>query len=194
MCPTEKKLIRVPADLLAKLNRASNEAGKAFYEYIAENLEQALRARNLGRPLKEIVDFYELMALQRTAGSVVTPRETLNYLIQRLYPTEGEQLRKRWMDVGEWYGKYLQAKLQDKDPVEAFGKLMGVSQWDLNEFELKREGDTVTLRCVSFLLSIENTELLMSFVEGVMNSLGYEVGGRDYVRGMVSMKFFHKKP
>lgn len=194
MCPTKKKLINVPADLIAKLNKASNEAGKAFYEYIAENLEQALRAHNLGHPLKEIVDFYELMDVQKTAGSVVIPRETLNYLIQELYPTKGEQLRKRWMDAGEWYGKYLQTKLQDKDPVEAFGKLMTVSQWDLNEFELKKEGDTVTLRCVSFLLSKENTELLMSFVEGVMNSLGYEVRGRDYVRGMVSIKFLHKKP
>lgn len=69
-----------------------------------------------------------------------------------------------------------------------------VSRCDLDEFELKREDDTVTLRCVSFALSVEDTELLMSFVEGTMGSLRYEVQERDYVKGIVSMKFMHKKP
>ena len=188
-----RKLIAVPSELVRELNEAANRAGVPFYEFTVEALEQAVKAGRMKRTLREIVDFCELMEVQRTAGFVVAPKEVLNYFVQRLYSTEGEQLREMWREVGEWYGKYLQARLQGEDVVEAFGRLVRVSFWDLDEFELKREGDMMVLRCVSFALSVEDTELLMSFVEGAMGSLGYELKKRDYVKGIVSMKFMHGK-
>jgi len=189
----ERKLIAVPGELVRELNEVANRAGVPFYEFTVEALGQAVRASRMKRTLREVVDFCELMEVQRAAGFVVAPKEVLNYCVQRLYLAEGEQLRKMWMGVGEWYGKYLQARLRGEDVVESFGRLMRVSRWDLDEFELKKEDDTVTLRCVSFALSVEDTELLMSFVEGAMGSLGYEVKERDYVKGIVSMKFICKK-
>ena len=188
----ERKLIAVPGELVRELNEVANRVGVPFYEFTAEALGQAVRAGRMRRTLREIVDFYELMEVQKTAGFVVVSREVLNYCVQRLYSAEGEQLRKMWTGVGEWYGKYLQARLRDEGVVEAFSRLMRASRWDLDEFELKKEDGTVTLRCVSFALSVEDTELLMSFVEGAMGSLGYEVEERDYVKGIVSMKFIHK--
>ena len=189
----ERKLIAVPSELVKALNEVANRAGVPFYEFTAEALEQAVKASRMKRTLREIVEFYELMDLQRTAGFVVVSKEALNYCVQRLYVAEGEQLRKMWMGVGEWYGKYLLARLRGEGVVEVFGRLMRVSRWDLDEFALKREDDAVMLRFVSFALSVEDTELLMSFVEGAMGSLGYEVKERDYVKGIVSMKFIRKK-
>ncbi|MFQ6095561.1 MAG: hypothetical protein ACE5NN_05410 [Candidatus Bathyarchaeia archaeon] len=183
------KLIRAPEDLVARLSEASNREGKPFLEYITEAFEQALRAHEMNRSVKEIVDFYELMMMQKDAGMVVTPSETLNGLIQRLYRSDKEFLQKLWFDSGRWYGKYLLAKVGDGDPVELFVEVLKVTGWNLKDAEFKRNDDSIVFRCISFTLSMENTVLLMKFVEGVMTTLGYEVTNRDCMRGMINLNF-----
>lgn len=187
--PKDKKLIRVPSRLVAKLTRASNLEEKAFYDFTTESLEQAVRAHNMGISLKEIVDFYELMEIQRASGAVITPKDVLDYLISKLYPKEKAALQKKWYESGRWYGKYLDTKLRGRDAVEVFGRILSASKWDLNEVNVEREGETVMLRCVSFTLPLERTELLVRFLEGVMHSLGYETKKLDSTRGIITMEF-----
>ena len=185
----EKKLIRVPSDIVAKLNEAANRAGKSFYDYTSEVLEQALRASELGRPLKEIMDFFELMSVQRNAGLTITFSELLNYLISMLYPKEEKALHERWYEAGVWYGTYLQVKFRNKRTLDIFTKLLSESWWEINEVNLSKEEEGFVLRCVSFTLSLERTKLLMSFLEGVINSMEYEIVKKDCIRGMIILNF-----
>lgn len=187
--PKDKKLIRVPSRLVAKLTRASNLEEKAFYDFTTESLEQAVRAHNMGISLKEIVDFYELMEIQRASGAVITPKDVLDYLISKLYPKEKAALQKKWYESGRWYGKYLDTKLRGRGAVEVFGRILSASKWDLNEVNVEREEENVMLRCVSFTLPLERTELLVRFLEGVMHSLGYETKKLDSTRGIITMEF-----
>lgn len=188
----EKKLIRVPSDIVAKLNEAANRAGKSFYDYTSEVLEQALRANELGRPLKEIMDFFELMSVQRNAGLTITFTELLNYLISMLYPKEEKALHEKWYEAGVWYGTYLQVKFHNKQTLDIFTKLLSESWWELNEVNLSKEEEGFVLRCVSFTLSLERTKLLMSFLEGVINSMEYEIVKKDCIRGMIILNFTEK--
>jgi len=185
----EKKLIRVPSDIVAKLNEAANRAGRSFYDYTSEVLEQALRASELGRPLKEIMDFFELMSVQRNAGLTITFSELLNYLISMLYPKEEKALHERWYEAGVWYGTYLQVKFRNKRTLDIFTKLLSESWWEINEVNLSKEEEGFVLRCVSFTLSLEPTKLLMSFLEGVINSMEYEIVKKDCIRGMIILNF-----
>jgi len=185
----EKKLIRVPSDIVAKLNEAANRAGRSFYDYTSEVLEQALRASELGRPLKEIMDFFELMSVQRNAGLTITFSELLNYLISMLYPKEEKALHERWYEAGVWYGTYLQVKFRNKRTLDIFTKLLSESWWEINEVNLSKEEEGFVLRCVSFTLSLERTKLLMSFLEGVINSMEYEIVKKDCIRGMIILNF-----
>ncbi|MEM3174156.1 MAG: hypothetical protein QXU02_04625, partial [Candidatus Bathyarchaeia archaeon] len=79
----ETKLVRVYGDLVVKLNEAANREGISFMEYINSVLEQALRAHKMGRSLRDIVDFYELMWMQREAGLIMVPYEVLNKIAER---------------------------------------------------------------------------------------------------------------
>jgi len=184
-----KKLIPAPEELFSKLSEASNVAGKPFTSYVNEALEQAIRAHGLNRSLKDIVDFYQLMMMQKEAGLVIIPSETLNILIKRLYPKEKELLETIWFDSGRWYGKYLLAKVKNGDQVETFGEILKAISWNLKDVEFKKESNAVTFRCISFTLSLENTVLLMKFIEGAMRTLGYEISNQDYMRGMIHMEF-----
>ena len=54
---------------------------------------------------------------------------------------------------------------------------------------MEEESEVVKVRCVSPLLPLQNTELLVRFVEGVMDSLGYKVKNEDFMRGIVLLEF-----
>jgi len=184
-----KKLILAPSDLIAELMEISNREGKTFYSFVGEVFEQALRVYGLGHTLQEVVDFFELMETQKASGAVITPVDVLTYLIGRLYPSEREALQKEWFESGQWFGKYLSARFHGQDQVGAFGRLLTVSRWDLKEAEVREESGVVKVRCVSPLLPLENTELLLKFIAGVMDSLGYKLKKEDYLKGIILLEF-----
>jgi len=188
----EKKLILVPGDLVNKIMEISNKQGKTLFNFVTEILEQALRASDMNQSIKQLVDFYEAMETQKSSGAVIVPIDAFTYLISKLYPSDRKNLLKKWCESGEWYGKYMLAKFHDDDPIDAFKNLLTVSHWDLNEVSFAKDNDGIRVKCVSPLLPIENTELLMKFVEGVMHSFGYDIGKEDYARGMILLTF--KKP
>jgi len=184
-----KKLILVPSDLLARLMEISNREGKTFYGFVSEIFEQALRVYESECSLQDVVDFYELMETQRASGAVITPVDVLSYLIGKLYPSEREEMLKKWHESGQWYGKYLLTRFHDRNQVKTFGEILEASRWDLKEVHVEDDGEVVKLRCVSPLLPFENTELLVKFVEGVMRSLGYKTTKEDYLKGIILLEF-----
>jgi len=185
----ETKLIRVYSDLVAKLNEISNREGVPFMEYVNSALEQVVRAHRLGRSIKEVVDSYERMLIQREAGLVMAPLEALNKIVERFYPGEGDLLEGIWREAGLWYGKYLSIKIRDGEPLEVFRDMLKDSGWGIREINLERRGDRKLLKCFSLTLSLENTRLLMNFIEGVMEALGYKVLERNCLRGVIEIEF-----
>lgn len=186
--PEDTKLIVVPTRLVDQLRAVAARQGVSLSSYTAEALEQALRAAGLGASLQEAVDLYRLMEVQRGAGAVHIPRSSLDRLIGELYPASGEELRRIWYESGRWYGEYLRTKLKDDDVLGFFEKALLVS-WNLDEVEIRNDDGTVTLRYTSFTMSLESTELLVSFVSGAMHSIGFEEIDRDYLRGMATLRY-----
>lgn len=183
----ETKLVRVYGDLVAKLNEAANREGISFMEYINGALEQALRAHRMGRSLRDIVDFYELMWMQREAGLIMVPYEVLNKIAERFYPSEKETLESIWYESGVWYGKYLLVKVKDGDPAEVFVETLKSAGWDIKDVVFERHGRNAVFKCFSLTLSLENTALLSKFIEGVMEAIGYEILNKSHLRGVIEI-------
>jgi len=186
--PKDTKLIVVPSRLVERLRAVAARQGVHLSRYAAEALEQALRAEGLGTSLREAVDLYRLVEIQRGAGAVQISRSSLEQLVGELYPGNGEELRRIWREAGRWYGEYLRTKLNDDGVLGFFEKALLVS-WDLDEVEVRDDGGAVTVRCTSFMMPLEVTELLISYISGVMSSLGYEELDRDYLRGMATLRY-----
>jgi len=183
----EKKLIRAPDDLVSKLNEAANRQGKTFYSYLTEILEQAVRAYEMKRSLKEIIDHFEILEVHEKAGAISIPREVLDRIINKAYHEDGGVLQQIWSQTGRWYGTYLNSKFDDA--VEALSRLLKEGRWDLNEVTVKRNKEQVELRCVSTLLSEERSILLEKFVEGAMHSMGYKAEEGECFRGIIRLRF-----
>jgi len=189
----EKKFIAVRGDLLQRVIEIANRDGKTVFGFVNEIFQQALRAEELKVPLSEIIDFYTLIEVMKKAGSIITTSDVFNHLITRLYPLEKEGLQEKWYVSGVWYGKYLAMKFNDT--LEVFKKILEVCMWDVTEASLtKGDGGRVSLRCVAPSHTIENTELFLHFLRGVMHSFNYKIVREEFYKGIILMDLEERTP
>lgn len=187
----EKRLVAIPADLLTRLMEVANRQGKPFQTLLSQVVTDSLRVLESGRSLEDVVDFYELMDMQRSSGAALIPVDLCNYMASRLCETERENIIKRWHEAGSWYGKYLVSKFPDRDTPELLTKLLSATRGDLRDVQFTRDGSTVKFRCIAPHLPEDPTRLLASFVEGAMSSVNHRVVTQEILRGMILQEFTH---
>jgi predicted DNA-binding protein len=185
----DKKLIAVPGDLLEKIYAVSAREGKTPFLYISEIFEQALRAHDMGKSLRQVIDAYIMIETVKNSGSTIISSESLYAIIRKIYGGSSDELRRKWFETGEWYGKYILAKFGELKNPEELRNLIEAYLWDMNEIHLVRIDDRAVLRCISPHQPLELTELSASFLEGVMSVLGYKCVRKDVVKGVILMEF-----
>ena len=179
----------VQGDLAHRLMGIANRQGRTVYSLTNEIVEQAIEADLLDCPLKDIVEFYRLLRVEKDSGSVIIRKDNLLYMIDKLYPREKKVLWDKWYRSGRWYGKYLQVKFLNGEQFGVLEKLLDACAWDSSEFRLQRDGDNLVLNSVSLASSLEYTELVARFLEGIVHSLGYETTNNDITRGLIVLEF-----
>lgn len=185
----EKKLMAVQGDLAQRIIGIANRKGRTVYSFVNEILEQAIEADEMNRSLKQIVELYKLIEIERKSGAVITTRDIMSYLIKKLYPLEKDALLEKWHSSGQWYGKYLLVRFQDGEPLEVLEKLLHALAWDKSEVRVLRKEKSICLSCVAPERSPEYTELFSRFLEGVMHSLGYKMMKKDLLKGLILLDF-----
>ena len=184
---SDNKLLSLPKELLDRLQRAATRKGLSLAAYSAENLEEALRAEDILMPLGEAVESHRIHRVQLAAGAIQVPRQTLDKVVKALYSTEKEVTLSDWDEAGRWNGEYLRT-LFGENAIDVIGGALKVS-WNLDEVEMTHDEMKVELRFASFFLSEEMTELLVSYVVGLMAPLGYEKDEIDFIRGLAKLSF-----
>ncbi|HZY94681.1 MAG TPA: hypothetical protein VFE98_07480 [Candidatus Bathyarchaeia archaeon] len=177
--------------MLTRLMEVANRQGKPFQTLLSQVVTDSLRVLESGRSLEDVVDFYELMDMQRSSGAALIPVDLCNYMASRLCETERENIIKRWHEAGSWYGKYLVSKFPDRDTPELLTKLLSATRGDLRDVQFTRDGSTVKFRCIAPHLPEDPTRLLASFVEGAMSSVNHRVVTQEILRGMILQEFTH---
>jgi len=182
-----KRLVYVPEDVLGDVTKVSRSRGESLGQFIEEALRQVVLASDVGYDPRQMAGLLKVIRAYRVLGGAFVPLDVLNHLVTVAYEGGREQLQAKWYESGRWHGKYLKETFEN--PVETFKTFLEETRWDLNEVEVKQEDDLVRVRCISTLLTIEGTELLGKYVEGVMHSIGYETEKSDHVKGMVVLEF-----
>lgn len=182
-----KRLISVPGDLLEDVKRASVKEDASASKFVEDALKHAVKMNELGIDSKHLVEVCGIVQTYRVLGGAFVPTDVLNYLTSKAYADDKETFQAKWYESGLWYGKFLKEKFED--PVQAFKSFLEATRWDLSEVEVTRHSDIVKLRFISSVLSNEETELLVKFMEGVMRSLGYHVEKRDFMKGIAALEY-----
>lgn len=165
----------------------ANKQGKPFYSFVSEILDYALKVYNSGCSLGEIVEFHEFMDVYRALGAKIVSNEAFNYLISKSYPKDGAVLKEKWHEFGRLCGKGL--SIRYPRPVEVLERFLKAKEWELNEASIVQKGDNVSVKCISSILSSEETELLASFIDGVMRELKYKKSGEECLKGIISLEY-----
>jgi len=187
----DKKFIVVPAAVANRVRLVSGRLGSSVTDYAVDVFNQAFRVDEMGSGLEEAVDMYHLVTVHRGAGCIQVNRSRFKDLVERLYLDDAEELAGIWHESGRWYGAYLLAKLNGGDVLGFLEKDLLVS-WNLDEAEIKQQDFLVSVRCTSFGMSMELTELLVNYLVGLMDEIGYIENDREVLRGLVLMKFLKK--
>jgi hypothetical protein len=182
-----RRLVYVPDYIVEEAKKISKGRGESLNLFVSEVLRMALTANKLGYTPERAAEFLEIMQAQRNLGGAFVPADVLTYLNGKACEAEVEQLEKKWYESGKWHGKYLNEKFED--PVQAFKKFLEATRWDLSEVEVRQNQNNVKFRCISTLLTGKATELLATFIEGAMHSIGYQTGKCDTLKGMILLDF-----
>jgi len=143
--------------------------------------------------LPEVIEFFELMKLQKDTGAIIIRSDILDYMANKLYEIDKEDILQKWYNSGLWYGKYLSVKFSDQDPLETFEKLIRLSAWDLTDFSITNQGKRIRIRYVSPRLTPENTNLYLKFLEGILHALNYRTLKNDCLKGMILLELEKQK-
>ena len=181
------KLVVLPEELVDQLRTITIRKGVSLTNFAAEALEQAIRIEAIGGRLEDAVDIFNLYNISQAAGAIHVPRSNFNAMISELYKEDRAGLLNVWRDAGRWYGEYMRAMLGE-EALSFFRNSLLIS-WNLDEVNITRDRLLVKIELVSFVMSLELTELLTSYILGVMSSLGYLLMEEDGLRGLTTLRF-----
>ena len=182
-----KKLVYVSEDLIAKATKVSREEGVSLSKLIEGALEEAIKVNELGYSSKQMAEFFNVLQTHRVLGGSFVPSGVLDHMVEDVCKNGAQQLQELWYESGRWNGKYLKEKFVE--PVEAFRDFLQLSRWDLNEVDVKTNSNTVKVRCISTVLSMQGTRLLARFIEGIMNGMDYSTVKNTSLKGMIILEF-----
>ena len=183
----DRRLVLVPNHIVSELMEIANKRGQPFYNFVAETLEQALGVYSSGSTLKDVVCSHEFMELYKSSGARVVSDDLYNYLVDKAYETEEKVLQDKMLMFGRRCGRTLSAKYAD--PVGALRDFLLGAGWNLNDVSISKEKDIVSIRCASPILSMENTLLLLRFIDGLMSELGHVSHKQDSSKGILSLEY-----
>lgn len=190
----EKKLLAVQGDLAQKIIGIANKKGMTVYSFTNEILQQAIKAESMNRSLEDIVERLRLLEIERDSGAVFTKRDILLFMVGQLCKQGKEPLLKRAYESGRWHGKYLQIRFHDGEPLDTLEKLLDVCSWNSSEIRLFRNGNKLSLTRLCPNDSLEHTELVSKYLEGIVHSFGYETKKNDVSKGLIVVNFERKNP
>jgi len=173
--------------LLTEVNKASIKENASVGKFIEDALKHAVKMNSLGINSSQLVDACEIMRAYRVLGGAFVPMDIMNYVIDKVYNGDKEAFQAKWYESGVWYGKFLKEKFAD--PVVGFKEFLVAPRWDLSEVEVIQQRDIIKFRCISNVLSVEATELLVRFIDGVMSGMGYRIGRHDCIKGIVALEY-----
>jgi hypothetical protein len=176
-------------DLVNQVSEVASRRGLTLFGVANEALEQIVKLDKSGMRISDAVRAYEVLKAARDAGFVLVPENLLYETMDKAYHEGKAWMMKKWVESGEWCGKYYSVK----DSVDRLQRLEGDLRgffWNAKDFELSQKGENeVLVRCASSRFPESYTDFLGAFIEGALNALGYRCVQRDLAKGFLELKF-----
>ncbi|MDK6027828.1 hypothetical protein QPL79_00395 [Ignisphaera sp. 4213-co] len=184
----KRKVLVAREDLVNSLSLVAKKRGSTLYSLTNEIIEQALRAESMGVTLRDVLDTYEVLKANRSAGQMLVPIDVLIAIVSKLTPRDLEEIEKLWKEAGRWYGEYVTIRFrEDFRDAQSLEKILKEIRWEFVDLVIQNEGNGMRVRCVSPQIPVELMKLISMFIEGFLEALAYKVERRNIFKGILDI-------
>lgn len=187
-----RKVLVAREDLVNSLSLIARKRGSTLYSLTNEIIEQTIRAESMGVTLRDVLDAYEIIKANRSAGQTLIPIDVLIAMASKLSPKDLEEIEKLWRESGRWYGEYIAIRFRDsfrdsQTTIQQLEKIVREIRWEFVDLVIQNEGDGIRIRCVSPQIPAELMKLISMFIEGLIEPFGYKVERRSIFKGILDV-------
>jgi len=192
MAVVKRKTFVAREDLIKRLSEVAKQRGFSLYDTVNEIFDVALQAEGMGVNLRGVVEERGFLKAVREAGFVFGLESLWYEMAELAYEKAKGKALKSWFEAGVWFAKrYVTGEIED--PFAAFKRDVGVFTWIAPEFTIERMEKEVSVRIISPRFPESYTFLLVSFLEGALETLGYKVAGKEVGRGTIRLEAVRKE-
>ena len=172
--------------MLEQMNTIAKENDLSLYKYVNDIFELTLKANEMGVTFDRLLNSRELLNDAKENGYTLGLESLWYAMVDLSYEGSKRKSVQTWFDAGVWLAKrYITGK--SEDPFETFTTDLQDFTWNIPELEFNRKQDKLSVRVVSPRLPESYTMLFMSFLEGAIQTFGYEIATKDTSRGIICL-------
>ena len=184
--PSRRKMLAAQEDIANRIVELATRKDMTVYQTLTDILEQAIRVEELGMSLKQVVDERWMLDRAQETGFTFTIEQLLYRIVDQAFISDKEKITETWREMGNWYGKYYQAK--HDEPLEAFREALELFTLGTSEYKLENNDRDLTFSFIGEKLTPGYIELYSAFVEELLSVFGYKITEKEINRGLIKLE------
>ncbi len=186
MVDERRKTFVAREDLLRALAEIAKENGKSLYETVNEIFESAILFNKADVKMDAILEDYEKIKSAKEAGYILCLENLWSEINEIAYRASPAETIASWRNAGIWLAK----RHVSGHPVGYLDSIkdeLACSLWNASELSMKwdAQGGEVEINVLAPRFSRSQSELLASFLEGMLSALGLSLNGKEFGSGFV---------
>jgi hypothetical protein len=184
-----RSTLSVNGELAKELLALARERRMTLFSLTNHILDNSIALMKMGFDVQNLRDLISILRILKDLDVAVIPSEFLDRLLVKLYKQDPEEILKSFKQVGLEMADYL--KLE----APTIERLMSLAQMLTVLFPLKRVNfrrlnhNAYELSAVGVGGTLESTQCVYSFVEGVLERYNMEIFEKHVGRGLITVKF-----
>jgi len=188
----KRKTLFAREDLANRLSVIAKQHGYSLYSLINEILELAIRAEDAGINLRRIFEESLILKNAKKDGFILGLENLWYEMAELAYEKAREEAVKKWFEAGVWLAKrYVTAEMES--PFEDFKRNLEAYAWNIPELTIEENEKTVSIRMTSPRFSESYAFLYSAFLEGALETFGYQISEKEISTGMIRLKAVGKE-
>jgi hypothetical protein len=166
----------------------AERAGKTLYAFANEWLDAASKISAQGGNAKDIVGYWQILAVLKQVDIITLPADFVEELISNLYQTQKERLFKTFSDLGANLVGLMKMVAPDMEKLAELAREFAVVIPTKRIEILRPDGNSIQINIIGAGRKIETTECSFEFVKSIVLGYGYNITSQEIGVGVIRIR------
>jgi hypothetical protein len=166
----------------------AERSGKTLYAFANEWLDAASKISAQGGNAKEIVGYWQILAVLKQVDIITLPADFVEDLISSVYQKEKEHLFKTFSDLGANLVGLMKMVAPDMEKLAELAREFAVVIPTKRIEILRPDGNAIQVNIIGAGRRIETTECSFEFVKSIVLGYGYNITSQEIGVGVIRIR------